>query len=150
MVKKVLVPVDGSEFAARAADFAADLAAKYDAEMVLIHVLRRMGSASVPEELRSYASLEHVEVRERDLLQGLADKILGEAAGRARQAGVGKVSEVTEIGDPAHAIVSYAKENGVDLIAMGSRGLGDLSGMLVGSISHKVLHLCACPCVMVK
>ena len=55
-----------------------------------------------------------------------------------------------EVGDPAAAILEVAKGRKADLIVMGSRGLGDLQGLLLGSVSHKVGHLADRTCITVK
>jgi nucleotide-binding universal stress UspA family protein len=52
-------------------------------------------------------------------------------------------------GDPANAIVGYADRNGIDLIVLGSRGLGQVEGMLMGSVSRKVSNLAAVACMVV-
>ncbi len=149
MIARILVPVDGSTLASHAVDFASDLAEKYGAAMTLIHVSTRLDS-SVPPELEAYARIEHLEVDERNLLEGVSRQILEEAAVRARRLGVGDVSEVVEVGDPARKIIEYAEKNDIDVIVIGSRGLGDAAGLLLGSVSHKVTHLAKCPCVIVK
>ncbi len=149
MIARILVPVDGSALASHAVDFASDLAEKYGAAMTLIHVSTRLDS-SVPPELEAYARIEHLEVDERNLLEGVSRQILEEAATRARRLGVGDVSEVVEVGDPARKVVEHAEKNDIDVIVIGSRGLGDAAGLLLGSVSHKVTHLAKCPCVIVK
>ena len=57
---------------------------------------------------------------------------------------------VLEDGNPADTIVRVAKRLQVDMIFLGSRGLSDAKGMLMGSVSHKVAHLAQCTCVSVK
>ena len=52
-------------------------------------------------------------------------------------------------GDPAPAILDHAREVGADMIVLGSRGLGDLKGLVMGSVSHKVACLAPCTCVAV-
>ena len=54
-----------------------------------------------------------------------------------------------EFGDPAGVLVDYAKAHAIDLIVMGRRGLGDLGGLLLGSVSHKVAQLASCACLTV-
>ena len=67
----------------------------------------------------------------------------------ASRRGVGQVTRLVEEDDPARAILAAAERLGADLIVMGSRGMSDLKGRLVGSVSHKVLHLASQPCLIV-
>ena len=60
------------------------------------------------------------------------------------------VRTVLREGDPAAAIRDLAREEKPDIIVMGRRGLGDLAGLLLGSVSQKVLHLAECACLTVK
>jgi nucleotide-binding universal stress UspA family protein len=62
MIKTILVPVDGSEHANKAVAFASDLAQKYDARLIAVHVMPETASDRVPPELRDYERLEHVQV----------------------------------------------------------------------------------------
>ena len=55
-----------------------------------------------------------------------------------------------EDGDPASTILRVAKGLDADMIVLGSRGLGDAKGLLLGSVSHKVAHFAECTCVSVK
>ena len=52
--------------------------------------------------------------------------------------------------DPTANIIEYVKKNNIDAVVMGSRGMSDLKGLLVGSVSHKVSNLIECTCIMVK
>ena len=67
-----------------------------------------------------------------------------------RDKGVAKVKQTVEEGNPAKIILSVAESAGVDMIVMGSRGLSDLKGILLGSVSQKVGQLSTCTCVTVK
>ncbi|MCG8545738.1 MAG: universal stress protein, partial [Alphaproteobacteria bacterium] len=53
-------------------------------------------------------------------------------------------------GNPTDEIVAYARDNGIDLIVIASRGLSDFRGLLLGSVSHKVVQLAECPCLVVR
>jgi len=80
----------------------------------------------------------------------VAERIVSEAEKVARDKGVKNVHCVIEDGDPGKEILRHAEEETANLIVMGSRGLGDLQGLLMGSVSHKVSQLSPCSCLTVK
>lgn len=157
MFSKILVATDGSSHAQSAIDVATDLAGKYNAELVLLHVLQR----NVSDSLRHMAEVEYGATlhaggsaqSEAALYEAITDigrRILERGRDLAAEKGVDKVRMLTTEGDPAHQIIDTAKEQGADLIVMGSRGLSDLKGLLMGSVSHKVSQLATCTCITVK
>ena len=150
MISTILVPTDGSEHAAKAIGFAGDLAAKYGAAIHLVHVLPDLGASNIPPELRSFARLEHVEVTERDVIKSFADEVLHRGSTLAREHGAGDIETTIAVGGPAEQTLELAERLKADLIVMGSRGLGDLKGLLMGSVSHKVSQLAPCTCITVK
>lgn len=150
MIKHILVPVDGSAYARQAVELACDLAGQLSADLTLLHVMARLGLTQIPPELREYARLEHVEITSQDLLRGSAERILEDMAQLARSHGVEPQEGVIEAGDPARRITDYAAAHDIDLIVMGNRGLSDLGGLLLGSVSHKVAHLAHCPCLLAR
>ncbi|MDP6707386.1 MAG: universal stress protein [Alphaproteobacteria bacterium] len=150
MFQKILVPTDGSDHAERAVAVASELAAKYDAELIVLHVMEEIGTSRVPVELQSYAKIEHVDVSERDMLEAVANQIVGRAESQAREAGVEAVSHDLAYGSPGPGIVEYAEKHGVDLIVMGRRGLGRVADLFLGSASHRVTQLADCACLTVK
>lgn len=149
MFTRILVAVDGSAHANRAVDCAANLANKYGAELILLHVMASLGSARIPPDLYDLARIEHIEATEADLLRRVAENILQAADMRARGQGTKQVRTLVAVGHAAEVIVEHAKEEAADLIVMGRRGLGSASGLLIGSVSHKVCHLSQCPCMTV-
>ncbi len=147
MFEKILVPLDGSDGAGRALDTAIALAQRFDAELSLLCVFRHHS----PLE----ASLSMVRARgpmdrPDDALKGYASDIVADAKARAIEAGVTPKEAIIKRGQPARAIVQFAKDRGIDAIVMGSRGTGDMEGLLLGSVSHKVTSLAPCTCVTVK
>ena len=150
MFTHLLVPVDGSEHANRAVLAAADLVRCYEAKLTLMHVLSTTGSLAVPEELEAYSKLEHIRITERDLIASAGNEILREAERVARKNGVKNCQVVLKTGDPTTCIADYVKKNGVDLVVMGRRGLGDMAGLFLGSVSHKVAHATDCSCLTIK
>ena len=149
MVEKILVAIDGSEQAWRAQDLASDIANLYGAELAILHVLPY---EPLPEGLREYARIEGIPVGEENARyhysRTLGDKLTDEAKKRARKKGLVRVSCQVAEGNPAQKILSAAAD--VDMIFLGSRGLSDAKGLLMGSVSHKVANLATRTCVTVK
>lgn len=177
MFSKILVALDDSDHAEKALGIASDLAAKYSADLIALHVI---SDHALSEAERHMAEIEYgndvvnrldagilMQVRGeprvvakqlidqyaatgRVIRRVIAEKLMDTAQTRARAHGVAAVETVIEEGDPAKAILGLAKDRGVDLIVMGSRGRSAATDLLMGSVSHKVGHLAACSCIMVK
>ena len=151
MSKRFLVAVDGSDHGWKATDLACELAKAADAEMLILHVVPK---EPLPEGLRNFAAVErmplHEETAHYRLQRELGDQITKEAAERASNNGVDQVTLRVAEGHPTHAIIETAKREAADMIFLGSRGLGGVTGLLLGSVSHKVMHLAPCSCVAVK
>jgi nucleotide-binding universal stress UspA family protein len=138
-MKTVLVAADGSDHSSRAIDFAIELAQRFDAGLTVLNVVASI--TAVPLAMGAYAEVEGIYAGEGDALTQIGDDICNEAEKRAREAGVTFVETRVETGSPAHVIAEFADEIDADVIVMGRRGLGDLGGLLLGSVSHKVGHL---------
>lgn len=149
-MQRILVPVDGSEHALRAIDMAADVGIHFDIPLVVIHVRSGSGVGQIPLDLVAYRQLEDLYETESALLDAIAWRIAEDAAERARRAGAPSVEVLIDIGDPASTIVRVSEDLGADLIVMGRRGRGDLGGLLLGSVSHKVGHLAASAVMTVR
>jgi nucleotide-binding universal stress UspA family protein len=150
MFQKILVATDGSDHAARAVAVASDLAVKYGAELFVMYVMEEVASSRIPTEMQVYAKMEHVNISERDMLEGAAHRIVGHAETQARKAGVEAVAHEVAAGSPGPTIVEYAEKYGIDLIVMGRRGLGRIADLLLGSVSHRVTQLADCACLTIK
>ena len=150
MVEVILVPTDGSDHARKAVTLAADLAQKYGARMIALHVMTSSWNDRIPEELRSYAKGEHIQATEREILETVGQQILRSAETLAREEGLERVDTLLEVGDVTATVLAVARTQNVDLIVMGSRGLGDMKGLLQGSVSHKVNAHSSCSCITVK
>jgi nucleotide-binding universal stress UspA family protein len=148
MNENMLVAVDGSDGSFKAVDFAADLAEKYGSRLHLLHVVPE---GSVPAGLRQWARAEHVDASPVWLYeQAVADAVLQAAEDRARDRGVDRLSRIVEHGGAAQRILVVAQRIGADLIVMGTRGLSDLQGLVMGSIAHKVSHAATCTVITVR
>ena len=138
MFNNILLAVDGSEYSHRAIEYAKSLTELYGANLWLVHVF------SNTSDLLGYEDFEKLYAKRKSAGQAVLDsakKILGSTTF--------KVHEELLEGSEAEAILSTAENNQVDLIVMGTRGFGAVKGLLVGSVSRKVIHLSNCPVMVV-
>jgi nucleotide-binding universal stress UspA family protein len=148
MLKKILVATDGSSHARKAIDYASDLASKYNAKIYLVHVVSDKG---IPDDLLQYIKVEGIhEPPESVYLQKIGEGIIGAGEKEFGEKGIKEFQSAVLQGDPAEKIVEFARDNAVDMIVVGSRGLGTVKGMFLGSVSSKVCHAADCTCVTIK
>ena len=148
-MERILVGVDGSAPSLKAVDFAADLASKYNAELILLTVTPHL-SPEHDAAVEEYARSEHIPVREAELVLTTADNLLDKARKKAQAKGAMRISAEPSFGNPAQEIIAAAKDRQADLIVVGSRGHGRLTGLLLGSVAQKVISLAHCPVVVVR
>ncbi len=147
MFKTVLCAMDGSDHSQRAAEHACALAAAFDAKLIFLTVTKEI---RVNDEVRRYLQMEQLAGEPQYVLDEYAETIMRQARDAASAAGVKRVETLVRTGQPARTIVHLAEQQGVDTIVMGSRGLGDIEGLLLGSVSHKIATLAKCTCITVK
>ncbi len=150
MFKTIVVPTDGSDHARKAVSVAVDLAEKYGARVIAVHVMPPIDAGSLPDELKRFAQNEIPGGTNRQVLEAIGEQILQEARSQSEGETAPDVETRLETGDPAAAILETAESEKADLIVMGSRGLSHLKGLLMGSVSHKVSQLSPCSCITVK
>jgi nucleotide-binding universal stress UspA family protein len=148
-MERILVGVDGSAPSLKAVDLAADLASKYNAELILLKAVEdrpRELDAAVEE----YARSEHIPAAEAEVVLKMANDILDNARKAALAKGAAQISVEPSFGDPAAQIIAAARDREADLIVVGSRGHGRVAGLLLGSVAQKVVSLANCPVVVVR
>ena len=138
MMKNILVPVDGSEGADRAIEQAVTLAKICGAKLNFLYV------ANI-NQLAINACLSDV------VLEAVtkAGNVIPDRAMQMAPSGI-KKEAFSETGSPAVAILDFAEHSGTDLIVMGSRGLGVVKGVLLGSVSQYIVEQAKCPVLVVK
>jgi nucleotide-binding universal stress UspA family protein len=175
MFKSILCPIDGSNHARKALDLAIDMANKYDARLVVLHVPDRSENIDALqrfaeiEGLAKHVNTEIDRLRSMDyridvatstafqdagisprLLIEVGQHIIDEARLHAKESGLKDVDARLERGNPADRILECVEQEKIDCVVMGSRGLTDLKGLFLGSVSHKVANHAPCTCIAVK
>lgn len=142
MPSKILAAVDGSECAKKGFQMALDMSLdKQDSPaLVVLAVVQPLEVIGMRRDVR--ASLEA-------LIEKDAKVLLAEYATVAEMRGV-KAETVLASGHPAKIILDIAKIKGADLIVVGSRGLGGVKGLLLGSVSNAVVQNSKVPVMVVK
>ena len=141
-MSKVLVPIDGSESSLHAVDLVIrSIAEGRSLQVYLLNVQPQILSGHA----RMYLKKDLID----EYFQEEAEKALKPARDKLDQAGV-KYTASHQVGSAAESIARYAKAHGCEQIIMGTRGLGSVSSMVLGSVATKVLHLVAVPVTLVK
>jgi len=140
---KILVAVDGSENSARVIDFliAENALLKSPLQLHLINVQMPLGGVNVKMFISSDSLNQYYKEE--------GEKALDAARKRLDAAKIPYTPHIS-VGDPAEVIAAYLKTEGCDRIVMGSRGLGAVSGLVLGSVATKVLHLTQVPITLIR
>lgn len=143
-IDRILVAVDGSEFARRAVRVASRIAKNNLSELTVLHVM------TIPYAVFSGEAPYSIDkVEESARLD--AEKFIAEAVEIARQYGVEPKTAIREhVDSPVRGITEYAEENSVDLIVVGTRGLGDFKRLVLGSVASGVVHYAHCSVTVVR
>ncbi|HHU85556.1 MAG: universal stress protein [Pelotomaculaceae bacterium] len=145
MYKNILIAVDGSELSTKAAQHGAELASKLGAGLTLFHVVPPLPSFDnmSPDRVGNI----HQDIVNEFIKQGREILSLTEE----KLAGYGlNVSTGITVGHPAEEICKKVEAGGFDLLVMGSRGLGQIKGYLMGSVSNRVCRHANCPVLIVR
>jgi nucleotide-binding universal stress UspA family protein len=173
VIKNILCALDGSSHAEKALDLAIAMAQKFDARLVLFHVLMRNLDT---QEIRRFSEIEgltheSIAVANRlqtvdarvevglpydarvipsDMLVKLAQHVLKSAQANAEGKGVSNTTLIIGDGDPAARILACAKQENIDCIILGSRGLSNIQALFEGSVSRKVSNRAECTTIAVR
>lgn len=137
-IKRILVPVDGSESSDRAIDQAIDMAEVCGAKLDFLYVAN-INQLAINACL-SDAILEAVTKAGNVILDKALEKVPDTITAEA----------FSETGSPAVVILDFASSENMDMIIMGSRGLGVVKGVLLGSVSQYIVEQAKCPVLVIK
>jgi nucleotide-binding universal stress UspA family protein len=149
-IRKILVAIDGSKPSLDASEQAISLAAKYEAELIAVHVVSPDVRYGYLEDVITPglpASLKEVVVLAMEKGQKYLDNVM-------QNASENKVEVRTEVligaSSVVKEIVEYAEEHKIDLIVIGTRGISGIKKMLLGSTASGILSYAHCPVLIVK
>ncbi|MGV3467380.1 MAG: universal stress protein [Heyndrickxia sp.] len=141
MFNKILVAIDGSEMSEKALEAGLHLAKEQQAEVTLVHVERNI---TIPVGLEG-TTVDSI----YDSIKKEGEKLLNDGKEKADADGINAKTVYLQ-GEPAVQIVHLAEKEEYQLIVIGSRGLGNIKEMMLGSVSHKVSQMSHCPVLIVK
>lgn len=149
LYKKILLPLDGSEFAAEALPHAEEMAHTSGAKLILFQVVEDTPDFVVGQvEGVGITTVSHDESRQNQALD-TAQSYLDDLVVSLRHRQIDAVADIGG-GDPATAIVEYAQREAVDLIVMSTHGRTGLARWAYGSVAHKVLQAAPCAVLVVR
>ena len=138
---KVLIPVDGSPASLRALDFAIEMARpSAGASLVLLNVQTISASEATSAAMGSDW---------QDTASRASAGALEQAVKKCEDGSI-RFSTLIKTGLVAEAIAQVARDEGINHIVMGTRGLGSIQGLLLGSVAMKVVHLAEVPITLIK
>lgn len=172
-IARIVVATDGSSNGGRALDAAIDLAKRYEASLTIVHAVI---TGELPRGLIEWARAEHLideDSASAPKMPTLADGRLGtptpdygvriayegresvaravadHAKAHAQTGGVSNVRTIVDDGDATRIISEAIRQENADLAVIGTRGHGTLTGLVIGSVSHKLIGMHLCPTLVV-
>ncbi|MGB9124981.1 MAG: universal stress protein [Nitrosotalea sp.] len=142
MIQHIMVPYDKSEPANHAFEYALDLAKKYNSTISIVSCV----VIQVPTD--PYFGTAYMETTK--LLREDALGSISKLEPRLRESNISFKTEVLEVISITESLISYAESHNVDLIVMGSRGLGGFKKLLLGSVATGVSQHSKCPVLITK
>jgi nucleotide-binding universal stress UspA family protein len=136
-IRKILCPSDFSEISKKALNMAIQLKDMFSSKLDVLHVcpdyvIKKMKTSEARDR-----AMRELHERAREKLAAYLSEFNMEEAG------------IIHEGDPYKRIISFSRENDIDLLVMGARGLGFIKGMLIGSVTDAVLKSSPCPVLVI-
>lgn len=152
MLKKILIALDGSTHADYALSFALNLADKYDASLELLTVFHNIHFPTVMDPISSMdVASTKIMIDCMKAQKAQHEKLLSQTVTQINKDHPQvQVTAILKEGRPAEKIIEAAKEGKHDIIVMGSRGLGGIKQLFLGSVSDRVADEAPCPVLIVK
>ena len=152
IIQKILYATDLSETAREAMKWTKDLAAKYEAELTIIHVI----PDNVSKELASFGAdrtTPSIDKERENLIDTKKEDILRICQERQKDhpdCNIDLDHILVKIGQPVHEILAAVDNGTFDLVVMGTRGKGLIKKLLIGSVARQIVELCPVPVLTVR
>lgn len=143
MIKKILIPTDGSEYSRYAVDYAVKLCTALKAEIVLLSVV------DVRYEMYDVYSEVQTPVQIEELMREQISRALDKHAAGIQDKGI-TVKKILRTGDVIQEVLDVVTEEGIDLIVIGTHGRKGISRFLLGSTTEKLVRSAPCPVLTVR
>lgn len=142
MFKKIVCPVDFSEFTDEIVAYAVSIAKKFDAELHLFHVIPNLNYFTPYESFLTPENLVAIEKNIGAEVDGDFNKVI-------KKIDI-PVKKITKTGVTFVEIIDYVKAEGIDLIVMGTHGRSGIEHILIGSVAEKVVRKAPCPVLTIR
>ena len=143
MLKKILLPFDGSDYSEKAYEKALEIAEKFDSELIAMNVIKSKISDSAGISLERMEEIQDEE-------ENAANAMLKNLEDRAKSKKIPFSTKIIHNPSSAEGIVHYADGNKVDLIVMGSHGRTGFRKIVLGSVANGVVTHAKCSVLIVK
>jgi nucleotide-binding universal stress UspA family protein len=141
-MRHIMVATDGSSGADRAVDVAAEVARALSGDLLIVTVADSLAFEEAQQVARTEGSTG-------DVLEAMTTRTLKAAEARARHLGVSQIELRVGWGDVTRSLIDIAKGGSIEMLVVGRRGRGQLAGLLLGSVSQKLVSLAPCAVVVV-
>jgi nucleotide-binding universal stress UspA family protein len=145
-IQKIVCPVDFSNCAQQALNYATELAKQFDAELSIVHAYEDPAAYVTPMPMSGYVGPG------AELLLELRKQLevrLAQTTEDVKKQGVRVSSELLE-GAPYRVVLDWAKEYGADLIVVGTHGHTGLTHALLGSVTERIVRMAHCPVLTIR
>jgi nucleotide-binding universal stress UspA family protein len=156
LFKKILVALDGSESSKKATQAALELAEKLKADLLVLHAISPPttyyhSTIASPTGMSLPSPSQHEIDAYYAYAKKVATSIVGEVESKGKKLGIHVKTEISEaVSSVVETILNHAAKENVDLIVVGTRGLGGFKKLLLGSVSNGVVSHAHCPVLVVR
>ncbi len=151
-IKKILVPVDGSDLSFKAAQYAIHLAKADNAEITTLNVVEDIKQGGAIGLQAKYGNVSLVDAF-RKVRKDSAEQWMNKISQEAKSQGVAFKSEIIDdedVSSEAGVITEFAQRNNFDLIVIGSKGISKIERLLMGGVTNAVVNSAKSPVLVVR